>query len=239
MSALRHLKVDLALYRNAVRYCVLTRNDPTPSVLVYRSYTIDVQHHTALRRCNPEGRGRKSLRDHGPEQFADSPSSYPRAQNAITVFLFQDVASPHRFGLKFSPSTPRFSPSTPRRCLSDDYPSVRAAALKLACRIGSDFADVELYRGHECAPDGLCGKARLCDNAFMQACSLVFDADTSVRVAACSQLGRIPGVSPQYLLQTLTKKMLTANQVQKSQSQKDRKPETQSYRKPEPQNSTP
>jgi hypothetical protein len=215
-----------------VRYCVLTLNDPTPSVLLYRSYTTGVQHHTAMRRCNPGGRGRKSLRDHGPEQFADSPPSYPCAQNAITVFLSKDVASPHRFGLKFSPSTPR-------RCLSDDYPSVRAAALKLACRIGSDFADVELYRGHECAPDGLFGKARLCDNAFMQACSLVFDADTSVRVAACSQLGRIPGVSPQYLLQTLTKKMLTANQVQNSQPQKDRKPKTQSDRKPEPQNSTP
>jgi hypothetical protein len=115
---------------------------------------------------------------------------------------------------------------------------VRAAALQLACRIGSDFADVELYRGHECAPDGLSGKARLCDNAFMQACSLVFDADVSVRVVACSQLGNIPGVSPQYLLQTLTKKMLTANQVRKTQPKTTRNEKPKMTGNPNPKLNT-
>ena len=93
--------------------------------------------------------------------------------------------------------------------LADDDALVRREAVKLVGIVAQD---------HQERPrDVLAGASqhvRLPDACFMLVCGAFFDSDRHVREAACRVLGCIPGVSPSYLIQTLSKRVLSHNQLE-------------------------
>jgi hypothetical protein len=93
--------------------------------------------------------------------------------------------------------------------LSDDEGLVRREAVKLIGVIGID--------NPEPLPDGTevggAQRVRVPDACFMAICDAFFDSDRWVREEACRVLGLVPGVSVHYLVQTLSKKMLSHTQL--------------------------
>jgi hypothetical protein len=95
--------------------------------------------------------------------------------------------------------------------LSDDNALVRQEAVVVVGLVAVDHAE-PLQQGASAAAGG--AAVRIADSCFMQVCGAFFDSDSRVRVAACKVLGLIPHVSPHYLVQTLTKRMLSFHQLE-------------------------
>lgn len=89
------------------------------------------------------------------------------------------------------------------KALSDDYQSVRAAAL-LLIKVAAESDPERLVP----IPDSDL-HMRLVDHAFSQICNVVNDINVRVRTQAASLLGSMAGISEKFLQQTLDKKLMS------------------------------
>ncbi|KPM08491.1 hypothetical protein QR98_0070120 [Sarcoptes scabiei] len=97
--------------------------------------------------------------------------------------------------------------------LNDDYESVRINAMKLINLLSCQYKDCLV-----CSDDG--EQIRIVDDAFAKICSMMLDYSTKVRAGAAKLLGEFVDISPNYLHQTLDKKLMSDLKKKKSAHQR-------------------
>ena len=100
--------------------------------------------------------------------------------------------------------------------LTDDYEDCRMASIKLMEVLSHNYADclVCVGKGDE--------QIRLVDDAFAKICSMMNDLSIRVRVQAASILGNFTDVAPDFLEQTLDKKLMSNLRKKRSAHERSR-----------------
>jgi len=100
--------------------------------------------------------------------------------------------------------------------LKDDYEGCRVVAIQLLEVLSTHYSDclVCVDKGDE--------QIRLIDDAFAKICSMINDLSVDVRTQAGNVLGNFQSVSPDFLEQTLDKKLMSNLRMKKSAHERNR-----------------
>lgn len=112
-----------------------------------------------------------------------------KRRNALSTFVKVDCP------LDFS-MYPEFC-----EALNDDYERCRSLAIKLILTMSSKYGDCLVFQ------KGTAEQVRLEDDAFAKICRMINDSAVQVRVEAAKSISHFRGVSLNYLLATLDKRM--------------------------------